>query len=75
MVGDYNIIGVIFALSFLQNVPLPQFLNAEIREQLLDSTSDSSCILALKDGFDNLGLVDLFTALPMLIFLFRRGLF
>ena len=71
MVDDYNIIGVIFALSILQNGPLPQFLNAEIREQLFGSTADSSCILALKDGFDKLGLVDLFAAVPMLVFLFQ----
>ena len=71
MVDDYNIIGVIFASSILQNGPLPQFLNAEIREQLFGSTTDSSYMLALKDGFNKLGLVDLFAALPMLVFLFQ----
>ena len=71
MVDDYNIIGVIFALSILQNGPLPQFLNAEIREQLFGSTTDSSCKLALENGSDKLGLVDLFAALPMLVFLFQ----
>ena len=35
------------------------------------STIDSSCILALKGGFDKLGPVDLFAALPMLVFLFQ----
>ena len=71
MVDDYNIIGVIFALSILQNGPLPQFLNAEIREQVFGSTTYLSCILAPKDGFNKLGLVDLFAALPMLVFLFQ----
>ena len=45
MVDKYNDIGVIFELRTLQNGPLPQFLNAEIREQLLSSTTNSSCIL------------------------------
>ena len=71
MVDDYNIIGVIFALSILLNGPLPQFLIAEIRKRLYGSTTDSSCILALKDSFDKLGLVDLFTALSMLVFPFQ----
>ena len=35
------------------------------------STIDSSCILAIKGGFDKLGLVDLFAALRMLVFLFQ----
>ena len=35
------------------------------------STIDASCILALKGGFYKLGLVDLFPALPMLVFLFQ----
>ena len=71
MVDDYNIIGVIFASRILQNGLLPQFLNAEIREQLFVSASDSSCILELKDSFDKFGLVELLTALPVLVFLFQ----
>ena len=72
MVDDNNIIGVIFALSILlQSGPLVQFLNAEIREYLSGTTIDSWYILALKGGFDKLGFVDLFAALPMLLLLFQ----
>ena len=43
------------------------------KNSCLSSTTNSSCILALKDGFDKLGLVDFFTAFPMLVFLFQSS--
>ena len=73
MVTDYNIIGLISALSILKNGPLLRFLNAQIREQMFGSTTDSSNILPLKNGSDKIRLVDLFTAIQILVFLFQSS--
>ena len=70
MVTDYNIIGLISALSILKNGPLLRFLNAQIREQMFGSTTGSSNILPLKNGSDKTcGLVYSYseTSIPLSI--------
>ncbi|XP_077868632.1 uncharacterized protein LOC144359258, partial [Saccoglossus kowalevskii] len=71
MSSDYMTIGVIMALSMLQNGQLPQFLSEDIRQELfMDTDSSCPCIQQLKQGLDKLGIYQLCIKLPTLQHLF-----
>ncbi|XP_052242055.1 uncharacterized protein LOC127852211 [Dreissena polymorpha] len=67
---DYRMVGIVFALTILQNGKLPTFMNATVLEELWNSAYPSSCIKQLRIGLDTLGIFELLTRLPSLQFLF-----
>ncbi|XP_078322057.1 uncharacterized protein LOC111113450 [Crassostrea virginica] len=54
LADDYLFVGRLFALSILQNGPLPAFLEPEIVQQLFDNetVTSSSCIKNIQIGMD-----------------------
>ncbi|KAH3887066.1 hypothetical protein DPMN_011079 [Dreissena polymorpha] len=68
---DYRMVGIVFALTILQNGKLPTFMNATVLEELWNSAYPSSCIKQLRIGLDTLGIFELLTRLPSLQFLFH----
>ncbi|XP_062606328.1 G2/M phase-specific E3 ubiquitin-protein ligase-like [Saccostrea cucullata] len=74
--NNYEIIGKIFALSILQNGPLPRILSASLVEEVFNNSSPRSFVQDLRKGLNALGLYELACHLPTLIHLFtpRDGL-
>ncbi|XP_071149966.1 uncharacterized protein [Mytilus edulis] len=70
---DYTVIGKIFALSFLQNGPLPKLLSVEQLEELFESSTPRPVIQDLRNGLNALGLLQLVKELPSLVHLFTPG--
>ena len=69
---DYRIIGVIMALSVLQNGKMPRFLDEDQLQAVLGSSkTSSSCFTNLSQGFDKLSLGEIARNLPTFLHLFR----
>ena len=69
---DYVMIGVLMALSILQNGPVPRFISENILQELFSVLAPSNpCVLRLREGLDKLGLVRIGTSLPTFLYLLR----
>ncbi|XP_070556010.1 G2/M phase-specific E3 ubiquitin-protein ligase-like isoform X2 [Ptychodera flava] len=68
---EYYLVGVILALSMLQNGKLAQFLADDVRQRLFDIEDETPCIAKLKDGLMTLGIHQLCMELPTMQYLFQ----
>ncbi|CAB4021455.1 leucine-rich repeat-containing DDB_G0290503 isoform X1, partial [Paramuricea clavata] len=74
LADDYTIVGLIMALSTLQNGAIPRFLNEEDLQALFSpKTPTNLCIAKLQNGFDMLGLCQIGHCLPTFQNLFRAA--
>jgi len=72
LANDYSTIGLIMALSTLQNGSIPRFVKEDNLQALFSSQEPSSpCIAKLRIGFKNLGLYEIGNAIPNFLHLFR----
>ncbi len=72
---DYTTVGLIMALSTLQNGAIPRFLNEEDIQALFSpNVPPNQCIEMLQNGFDMLGLCQIGHCLPTFQNLFRATL-
>ena len=74
LADDYSLltIGLIMALSILQNGSIPRFLREDHLQALFSSQEPSSpCIRKLQIGFKNLGLYQIGNVIPNFLHLFR----
>ena len=72
LADDYSTIGLIMALSTLQNGNIPRFLREDHLQALFSSQEPSNpCIAKLQIGFKNLGLFQIGNAIPNFLHLFR----
>jgi len=73
MAEEYEFVGVIMALSILQNGPVPWFIPEEVLQQTFsdDPPRPSSCIAEFRKGFMRLGLYEIAKSLPMFLHLMR----
>ncbi len=68
---DYQIIGLIMALSILQNGKIPKFLNEDQLQVVLGNGKTSSkCLINLSQGLNKLGLGEIARNLPTFLHLF-----
>ena len=71
---DYEFVGLILALSILQNGPLPRFMPDSMLKSIFDlSLSDDACVKNIRHGLDKLGLVMLCKKMPILMYLFQAS--
>ena len=69
---DYSTIGLIMALSTLQNGSIPRFLKEDHLQALFSSEEPSNpCISKLRFGFKTLGLYQIGNVTPNFLHLFR----
>lgn len=72
LADDYTTVGLIMALSILQNGAIPRFLKEEDLQALFSTDQPSNpCIAKLQDGFDMLGLCQIGNCLPTFRYLLR----
>ena len=72
LADDYSTIGLIMALSTLQNGSIPRFLKEDHLQALFSSQEPSNtCIAKLQIGFKKLGLFQIGNAIPNFLHLFR----
>ena len=72
LVDDYSTVGLIMALSILQNGVIPRFLKEEDLQALFSSEEPSDgCISKLRVGFEDLGLYQIGNAIPNFLHLFK----
>ena len=72
LADDYSTIGLVMALSTLQNGNIPRFVKEHNLRALFSSQEPSSpCIAKLQIGFKNLGLYQIGNAIPNFLHLFR----
>lgn len=72
LVEDYEKVGIIMALSILQNGPIPVFLPEYLLEELFKEKHPChACITSLRKGLQKLGLYDIVKALPLFLHLMR----
>ena len=68
---EYEYVGVIMALSMLQNGPIPRFVPEDILQEVFSETPPGPCTAALRRGFKKLGLYQIALNLPMFLHLMR----
>ncbi|XP_022778455.1 uncharacterized protein LOC111320014 [Stylophora pistillata] len=70
---DYFNVGIMLALTLLQNGPMPAFIEEEILNDVLTSSPQSSnpCIAEVQAGLEKLGMLSALQKLPMLHYLLR----
>ena len=66
---EYEYVGVIMALSILQNGPVPRFMPEEILQEVFSETPARPCLAALRRGFMKLGLYQIAINLPLFLHL------
>ena len=71
LADDYEKVGIIMALSILQNGPVPKFLDEAMLQELFQEPKPSPCILKLRVGFSKLGLYQITKAVPQFVHLMR----
>ena len=71
---DYKTVGIILALSVLQNGNIPRFLTEDqLQEIFIYDVPKSKCLAALREGFNKLGLYEIGKNLPIFLHLFRHS--
>ncbi|CAB3980212.1 leucine-rich repeat-containing DDB_G0290503 isoform X1 [Paramuricea clavata] len=68
---DYKTVGLIMALSILQNGNIPRFPEELLQEIFIRDVPQSKCVANLREGFNKLGLREIVKNLPILLHLFR----
>ena len=68
---DYKTVGLIMALSLLQNGKIPRFSEELLQEIFICDIPQSKCVTNLREGFNRLGLCEIVKNLPILLHLFR----
>ena len=69
---EYEIVGLVIAISVLQNGLLPRFFSEEMLGDVFNNNETSNpCIANLRKGLDKIGLFRFVTTLPALKFLFH----
>ena len=68
---DYEFVGIVMALSVLQNGNIPRFLSEEHLQELFGSGVPSECLEKLRSGFHKVGIYQIGNALPTFLHLFR----
>lgn len=71
---DYKTVGLIMALSILQNGNIPRFLTEDqLQEIFISDSPKSNCLTNLREGFNKLGLHEIGKTLPIFLHLFRQS--
>ena len=68
---DYVNVGLLMALSVLQNGSIPRFLSEELLQELFNAKKPSICIENLRKGFARVGLYQIGSVLPIFLHLFH----
>eukprot|EP00794_Sanderia_malayensis_P013331 gene13331-14707_t len=69
---DYEIVGLILAMSMLQNGILPKFLSgAFLATAFTDNPPENECITNFPKGFQRLGIISILKAFPAFKFLMQ----
>lgn len=69
---DYETVGLIMALSILQDGKIPRFLDENhLQEIFVNCNSNSKCLLNLSKGLNKLGLCSIAKNLPTFLYLLR----
>ena len=68
---DYKTVGLIMALSVLQNGKIPSFSEELLQEIFIRDFPQSKCVSNLREGLNRLGLREIVKNLPILLHLFR----
>ncbi|XP_071947526.1 uncharacterized protein [Antedon mediterranea] len=68
---EYYYIGIIMAMSIVQNGKLPQFMHSDLIDELVNSSAPSECITNLRKGLAKLGIYQLCCHIPTFVHLFR----
>ena len=71
LADNYEKVGIIMAMSIIQNGPVPRFLEESILKELFEAAEPSPCIAKLRLGFAKLGLYQIGKAVPIFIHLMR----
>ncbi|XP_028414357.1 uncharacterized protein LOC114537514 [Dendronephthya gigantea] len=69
LANEYTTVGLIMALSILQNGAVPRFLSPNDLQDLFTAEKPSTCLENLRCGFAKLGLHQIGKALPTFLFL------
>ncbi|KXJ11675.1 hypothetical protein AC249_AIPGENE7130 [Exaiptasia diaphana] len=70
---DYHTVGVIMALSMLQNGKMPCFLSEEQLQETFHAVQPNPCLLALREGLKELGIYQIAKEIPTLLHLLRKN--
>lgn len=68
---DYSTVGLIMALSVIQNGVVPRFLDEEQLQDLFFGEVPHPCLKQLRKGYVRLGLYQIGKAFPVFLYLFR----
>ncbi|XP_028409260.1 uncharacterized protein LOC114531853 [Dendronephthya gigantea] len=71
--ADYTVIGLIMALSILQNGNIPRFIPPDNLQELFFSESPSRCLQSLRRGLEKLGVYQIGKAIPSFLYLFHES--
>ena len=69
--ADYEVVGLVLALSVLQNGLMPRFIPVELLEDVFNSDTNNPCVKSLQKGMDKVGLCQFVKEFPSLHFLFQ----
>ena len=69
LASDYSIVGLIMALSILQNRTIPRFSSSDDLQELFMAEHPSKCLKNLRNGFAKIGLYLIGKALPTFLYL------
>ena len=69
--NDYYHVGVMFALSLLQNGKIPSFLAEGTLQQIISIAPSDVCIKNFQKGLESLGMLSAMREFPMLVHLLR----
>ncbi len=67
LADDYVVVGLIMALSILQNGTVPRFLSPDDLQELFMGEDPSKCLKSLRKGFAKVGLYQIGKALPTFV--------
>ncbi len=69
--ADYEVVGLVLAISVLQNGVMPRFFSEETRDNIFKSDTNNPCVKNLRKGMDKVGLCQYIKEFPSLHFLFQ----
>lgn len=69
LADDYTVVGLIMALSILQNGTIPRFLSPDNLQELFIAETASKCLESLRKGFAKVGLYQIGKVMPTFLYL------
>lgn len=69
--ADYEVVGLVFALSALQNGLMPRFFSEEMLQDIFKSDTNNPCIINVRKGMEKVGLFQFVKEFPSMHFLFQ----